>query len=65
MSKITEILMARDGLSQTEADALERDCLDEIDDMISMGGGYDEVENIIMDYLGLEMDYLFDLMEGI
>lgn len=29
---------------------------------LSNGGGYDEIEDIIAGNLGLEMDYIFDLL---
>lgn len=34
---------------------------EQVDDVISSGGSYDEVEDILMDY-GLEMDYIFEFI---
>lgn len=61
MNKIVSILMARDGVSKNEAQGILDDCRSEVEDVLNMGGGYDEVADIVQDFLGLEMDYLFDL----
>lgn len=63
MNKIVSILMTRDGISENEAQNILDDCRSEIDDVLNMGGGYDEVEDIVKYFLGLEMDYLFDLYD--
>lgn len=63
MNKIVSILVTRDGISENEAQNILDDCRSEIEDVLNMGGGYDEVENIVQYFLGLEMDYLFDLFE--
>lgn len=61
MNKIVSILVARDGVSENEAQGILDDCRSEVEDVLNMGGGYDEVAGIVQDFLGLEMDYLFDL----
>lgn len=61
MNKIVSILVARDGVSENEAQNILDDCRSEVEDVLNMGGGYDEVADIVQDFLGLEMDYLFDL----
>lgn len=63
MNKIVSILMTRDGISENEAQNILDDCRSEIEDVLNMGGGYDEVEDIIKYFLGLEMDYLFDVYD--
>lgn len=63
MNKIVSILMTRDGISENEAQNILDDCRSEIEDVLNMGGGYDEVEDIVKYFLGLEMDYLFDLYD--
>lgn len=63
MNKIVSILMTRDGISENEAQNILDDCRSEIDDVLNMGGGYDEVEDIVKYFLGLEMDYLFDIYD--
>lgn len=59
MEEIIKILMRRDG--NTKEEAIER--INEVKEMIEECN-YDpeEVENIVMDNLGLEMDYIFDLL---
>lgn len=59
MNKVIEILMKRDGLSETEA----RDLVLETRDMIyECNGDFNEAEEIMLDQLGLEMDYIFDIL---
>lgn len=58
MRKIAEILMRRDGISKEEADFLVKSTLDEIDEAVTYGAGIEEVEDIVMDNLGLEPDYV-------
>ena len=61
MNKIVEILMRRDGYSEKEA-------IDRINEVKSMMEecNYDpeESEEIFMSQLGLEMDYIDDLLFG-
>ena len=63
MNKIVSILMTRDGISENEAQNIVDDCRSEIEDVLNMGGGYDEGEDIVKYFLGLEMDYLSDLYD--
>ena len=53
MNKIVSILMTRDGISENEAQNILDDCRSEIEDVLNMGGGYDEVEDIVKYFLGL------------
>lgn len=53
MNRVEEILMKRDGLSQEEARELRLECLDALE------SGDNEA---IMEYLGLEDDYILDVM---
>ncbi len=60
MSKrIIQVLMERDGLDYTEA----KEQVDEVRDMFAECD-YDptECENIMQEELGLELDYIFDLI---
>lgn len=59
MNKIIEILMNRDGLSKTEAKEL---ILETREMIYNCGGSIIEAEEIMMDQLGLEMDYMFDIL---
>lgn len=49
--------MERDGLTKQEAE--ER--VDEVREMLSESDPW-EAEDILMDELGLEMDYIFDIL---
>lgn len=62
MRRIVEILMRRDGLPKEEAEFLVKSTLDEIDEAITYGAGIEEVEDVIMDNLGLEPDYVEELL---
>ena len=59
MSKVVEILMKRDGLSRTEA----QERFNEVRDMIQECN-FDpvETEDILIEELGLEMDYIFEFL---
>ena len=61
MKGIVDILMDRDGMSRDNAIELVRDVRDEIQDAISMGD-YILAEDIMYGDLGLEMDYVFEVM---
>ena len=56
-NNIVRILMKRDGLTREEA----QERLDEVREMISDADPW-EAEDILADELGLEMDYIFDIL---
>lgn len=56
-NEVVRILMERDGLSRAEA----QERLEEVREMISDADVW-EVEDIMADELGLEMDYIFDII---
>lgn len=58
---VENILMQRDGMSRREAEKSVTLCTAEIEDAISCGD-FDLVEDIVAGDLGLEMDYIFDLL---
>lgn len=60
MKEIINILMRRDGISENEARNLIEDCMLEINEAIT-AGRYIEAEDIFMDWLGLEPDYLMQI----
>lgn len=59
MNKVVEILMSRDGISQEEAEALVETTREDLM-MCDFGLG---AEGVIMNNLGLEADYLFDILD--
>lgn len=56
-NEVIRILMDRDELTQAEA----QERLDEVREMLSDVDPW-EAEDIIADELGLEMDYIFDIL---
>ena len=66
MNKIVSILMKRDGVSRTEAESRVSECKELINDVLGEDGDafsmYDEISDIILDELGLDPDYIFDLI---
>ena len=65
MAKVTEfeaVMMNRDGMSRSEAKAERRRMRSEILDAIEGGADYGDIEDMLLDDCGLEMDYIFDLI---
>lgn len=58
MNRVVEILMKRDGISEEEARTLVRETRDEL---IMLDNPF-EADEIIENYLGLEPDYLEDIL---
>lgn len=58
MNRVVEILMKRDGVSEEEARTLIRETRDEL---IMLDNPF-EADEIIENYLGLEPDYLEDIL---
>ena len=54
MNKVIEILMERDGVTQEEAEEMIEECRTALEE----GDVY-----AIEDYLGLEDDYIFDILK--
>lgn len=61
MNEIIEIIMRRDGISRLEAENLVEECREELWNAAARGN-YQECEDIVASYLGLEPDYLDDLL---
>ena len=58
MNKIVKILMERDGIDEEEARSLIKETHDEI----MMLDNPLEADTVLMEYLGLEPDYMFDVL---
>lgn len=58
MDELVNILMQRDGISESESLELIGNCQEEIDEILNKGGTYYEVEEALRYWLGLEPDYL-------
>ncbi len=61
MNKVVDILMKRDGMSKKEAVDLVQDVRSMMNDAIATGD-YCEAEEIMYSELGLEMDYIYDIL---
>lgn len=59
MNRVIEILCRRDGISVKEAAARVQNVQQQLADV---NYDYDEVEDILANELGLEMDYIMDLL---
>ena len=61
-NNLVELLMRRDHLSREEAIEMLFTWKEDLERAVS-DGSYNEVDDIIMDDLGLEPDYLFDILD--
>lgn len=61
MPSVIRIFMERDGMTKKEAVAYYKGLREEIMEAINSGGGYSEVEDILLGE-GLEMDYIMDFI---
>ena len=59
MNKVIEILMRRDGLTRQEAITVIREFQEDAEEGMAKG---EDPEELLMEQLGLEPDYLFDLI---
>ena len=59
MNRVIEILMQRDSMSQEEAEMLLEETRQELEDCFY---DIDESQDIIASNLGLEMDYILDIL---
>lgn len=63
MNKVVEILMNRDNMTRKEAEKRVEEVRGMLHEAIEYNGGdYDDVEEIMYCELGLEMDYVMDLI---
>lgn len=61
-NNLVELLMRRDHISHEEAVEMLFTCREDINRAVEEGR-YTEVDDIIMDDLGLEPDYLYDILD--
>jgi len=61
MNRVVKILMQRDGLTKEEAIDAINDARTEIYSAVE-DGDYEEAEDIMQSLLGLEADYLLDII---
>lgn len=61
VNRIVEILMKRDGMSETDARALYKDAKRAMYECIE-DGDFEGAEDVLADYLGLEPDYIDSML---
>lgn len=61
MSELIRTLMARDGITKDEAKRMVDEVREEILEAV-YDGDYNEAEEIMLSELGLEMDYIYDIL---
>lgn len=61
-NNLVELLMRRDYLTREEAIEMLFTCKEDLERAVS-DGNYSDVDDIIMVDLGLEPDYLFDILD--
>ena len=59
---LVKLIAKRDGISENEAYEICEQCRHDILHAIDKNCGIEEVEDILIDWIGLEPDYLMDLM---
>lgn len=61
MSRLVKVLMNRDGVTRDEAERMVNEVREEILEAV-YDGDYNEAEDIMLSELGLEMDYIYDIL---
>jgi polyhydroxyalkanoate synthesis regulator phasin len=61
VNKVVKVLMSRDNMSRDEAEHYLQNVYKEIDEALAEDD-YGLVEDIVYSELGLEMDYIFDIL---
>ena len=62
MTDFEKVLMNRDGLTESEAKAERKRAREEFYNYINDDASYDDIEDMLLDEYGLEMDYIMDLI---
>ncbi len=62
MTEFEKVLMDRDGDTREEAEKHKNEAMAMLYDILDNGGGYDDVEDMMISEYGLEMDYVMDLI---
>lgn len=61
MNRVVEILMKRDGNTKEEAESRLAECRRLCAEYLA-AGDYIMIDDMIMEELGLELDYIFDIL---
>ena len=63
IEEIVQLIARRDGISIEEAYDSVRQCQSELDMIVSAGGSLDDAEDCVAFWLGLEPDFVVDLLD--
>lgn len=63
VESIKQVLMSRDGLTWDEAEERIDEVVDQLNEILTEGGSLEEVDQMLMDELGLEPDYFEELLD--
>lgn len=62
MTDFEKVMMNRDGMTAKEAKHALNKAEKALYAILNKGGGYNDVEEFMLDEYGLEMDYIMDLL---
>ena len=62
MTEFETVLMNRDSFTKKQAKEEKNEARNKLYDLLDEGASYSEVEEMMLDDYGLEMDYIFDIM---
>jgi hypothetical protein len=62
METIKDILIRRDNMTPEDADQLIEDATRDLQDRLTDPDSFGDPEDICMDWFGLEMDYMMELL---
>lgn len=62
MNRIVAILMRRDGMTEANAEDYYEEVKASVESAVDEGAGLCEIEDIVLSELGLEPDYLEDIL---
>lgn len=60
---IKQVLMTRDALTWDEAEERIEEVIHQLNSILEEGGSLEEVDQVLMDELGLEPDYFEELLD--
>ena len=61
-TEFERVLINRDNMTADEAKEARRRAHEELMEILEDGGDYSDVEDMLLDEFGLEMDYIFDIL---
>lgn len=62
MTEFEKVMIDRDNMSDKQAVEEKQKAKENLYNILAEGGDYDDVEEMMLEEYGLEMDYIFDLL---